>query len=486
MTRDDAAILRQRLIQDLRAALVPALSTGSWDTIEDDHRKVDLAWRADLKPGWGKPRYVERVLNDLPEDEIVRVGQRVVERLADRPVLAVEHALLWIAARGVAQVSEITRLALASALDGQRLHPVDDPNVVLGRFACATGTFSPTFDYGQDADLVKVEMNVFGILASGKSSPTTTRTNHRALLDAYGFRDWPDARLFEFLEFLVNPTVRRGEEQSSLVKILNSVLAADRFELVAGEQRLSGHPVFKVRPVTGGVTGRPKNLIFASTGPKPELGFADAVNNDIVILRHAEYCLVYDEPIGDDGLRWTRLIEWWSARNAVDPKDVATRSQLGERLRKSLASEPERRLFMSYFKSLRPLLGDALPALIPQVYLHYDPLTLRELRARGDARRFEVQRMDFLLLLPHGVRVIVEVDGQQHYSTGMDASAKPSPEEYARTTRSDRHLRLAGYEVYRFGGYELRDENLCASAVMEFFTRLFRRHKLLDTPASPR
>lgn len=239
---------------------------------------------------------MERVLNDLPDDEVVRLGHRVLERLADRPLLAVEDALLWIAANGVAQVSEITRLALASALDGQRLHPVEDPNVLLGRFARATGTTSPRFEYAQDAELVEVEMDVFGIFAGGGSTPTITRASHLTLLDAFGFRNWPDARLFQFLEFLVNPTVRRGEEQSSLVQTLNSVLAADRCELVAVEQ-LSGHPVFKVRPATTGVAGRPKNLIFASTGPKPELGFADAVNNDIVILRHAEHCLVYDEPI---------------------------------------------------------------------------------------------------------------------------------------------------------------------------------------------
>jgi very-short-patch-repair endonuclease len=234
--------------------------------------------------------------------------------------------------------------------------------------------------------------------------------------------------------------------------------------------------VFTVRPITDGVAGRPKNLIFASTGPKPELAFADAVNNDIVILKHADHCLVYDEPIGESGLRWHQLVEWWSAREGLDPKEASTRNLFGERLVKSLASEPERRLFKAYFKIFRPLLGDALPALVPQVYLHYDPLTLRELRERGDARRFDVQRMDFLLLLPHGVRVIVEIDGQQHYSTGPEPSAKPSPEEYARTARSDRHLRLAGYEVYRFGGYELRDESTCVSVIEEFFTRLLGRH----------
>lgn len=34
------------------------------------------------------------------------------------------------------------------------------------------------------------------------------------------------------------------------------------------------------------------HLIFASRGPKPEIGFADAINNDIVILSGEESCLV--------------------------------------------------------------------------------------------------------------------------------------------------------------------------------------------------
>jgi len=104
-------------------------------------------------------------------------------------------------------------------------------------------------------------------------------------------------------------------------------------------------------------------------------------------------------------------------------------------------------------------------------------------RARGDGRRFDVQRMDFLLLLPHSVRVVIEVDGQQHYSTNAGIDARPSPEEYARTARGDRHLRLAGYEVYRFGGYELRDDAMWHAAVDDFFTRLFRRHPLCFHPA---
>lgn len=475
----DASAARRRLVQRLRGALMPVLTEGSWKKIEDDHCKIGLPWRSDLEPGWGKPKYVERVLGDLPDEEVVELARRTLERLDDRCLIEVENALLWIDTGGIARISEVTRLSLASALDGWRLHPGETPGEVLNRFARAT-TASRQFEYAAGGGLVEVERDIFGFLLSGRSNaPTFTQSSCLTLLDAYGFREWPDARLCQLLEFTVHPTVRRGHEQVSLAAVLNAALAADRIELFASEV-LSGQPVFKVRPVTAGVAGRPKNLIFSSTGPKPELGFLDAVNNDIVILRHAEHCLVYEEPIGDDGLSWAKLVDWWAARAGLDPKKASTRTQLGERLSKSLASEPERRFFKAYFKLLRPRLGDALPALLPQVYLHYDPMTLRELRERGAGRRFEVQRMDFLLLLAHGARIIVEIDGQQHYSTGTQTSAKPSPEEYARTARSDRNLRLAGYEVYRFGGYEFRDESACGSMIDEFFTRLFRRHKLLE------
>lgn len=481
VTHDDSGAAQRRLVQQLRAALASPLSAGTWDQIEDSHRKVGLTWRPDLKPGWGKPKYVERVLADLPDDEVIAVARHALERLQEHYLLAVEDALLWIEAHGIAHISEVTRLALAKALDGRRLHPSESPSDVLGRFARANG--NQRFEYSADGGIIEVQEDPLGFLSGATNGSTLTGSNYLAALDAHRFRTWPDARLFRFLEFVVRPTVCKGDEQASFVQVLNAVLAADRFELFAAEQ-LSGHSVFKVRPALNGVAGNPKNLIFASTGPKPELGFADAVNNDIVILRHAEHCLVYDELPGDEGLRWITLVAWWAAREGLKPTDPSTRKLFGERLSKSLGSEPERRFFNAYFKVLRPRLGDALLALVPQVYLHYDPMTLRELRARGDDRRFNVQRMDFLMLLPHGVRVVLEIDGQQHYSTGAEASAKPSPEEYARTVRADRNLRLAGYEVYRFGGHELQDEDGCMSVVDEFFTRLFKRHRSIDASSS--
>lgn len=61
--------------------------------------------------------------------------------------------------------------------------------------------------------------------------------------------------------------------------------------------------------------------------------------------------------------------------------------------------------------------------------------------------------MDFLLLLPHGVRVVIEVDGKHHYAKG---NGMADVHRYAQTMAADRDLKLAGYEVYRFGAAELQ------------------------------
>jgi hypothetical protein len=56
-----------------------------------------------------------------------------------------------------------------------------------------------------------------------------------------------------------------------------------------------------------------------------------------------------------------------------------------------------------------------LPALLPEVELHWDPRTLKE---RG-AREMLNLRMDFLMLLPGGHRIVLEVDGKHHYPPAL-------------------------------------------------------------------
>ncbi|CAM5476214.1 hypothetical protein MAUB1S_07994 [Mycolicibacterium aubagnense] len=284
------------------------------------------------------------------------------------------------------------------------------------------------------------------------------------LFGEIGAFDCSRARFGALLEEAVHPLSRSGDEQAQMVAALNNILARDDYEL-AQEGELSGHPIFGFRPLVRGVGGRPKNLIFASRGPKPEIGFADAINNDIVILSGEESCLVYDRPIGSNGLLWSELVAWWS-----DFTPGTNAANLGARLQESLASDAERKLFATYFKTYRSVLGEALPALLPQVYLHYDPAVVKTLRHRLPLPR---QRMDFLLLLPGRQRIVLEVDGKHHFSE----NDHPSLKVYADMVSADRELRLAGYEVYRFGANELVGDG-AEPKIADFFEKLFRLHRV--------
>lgn len=224
----------------------------------------------------------------------------------------------------------------------------------------------------------------------------------------------------------------------------------------------------------GGGVGTPaKNLIFAANGPKPELVLRDALNNDIEIVRNGEYCLVYDQPIPADGLTYSNLIQWWRERQGfaddVPPRDVGL--DLHNRLRASLDDNPvELRVFDAYAARYKDN-GFGIPALIPQVYLHFDPATQSARRSAGQSGSpLARQRMDFLILFSSRHRVVLEVDGKQHYANGDTVS----PALYSEMVSEDRRLRLAGYEVYRFGGAELMRDG-ADKMVAEFFDQLAER-----------
>jgi hypothetical protein len=200
-----------------------------------------------------------------------------------------------------------------------------------------------------------------------------------------------------------------------------------------------------------GVDGQIKNLIFASTGPKPEIVLRDALSNVVQVTRNAEYCLFYDRPLSDAALTWGQLVDWWRASAGLGTEsDRVVGHALYDRLKASVAdNRAEHMVFRTYSEGYSQDNASDLPALLPQVYLHYDPLTLKQRHGRPSALPRE--RMDFLLLLPGWARVVIEVDGKQHYADGDTAS----PELYSQMMAEDRRLRLRGYEVFRFGGYEL-------------------------------
>lgn len=404
--------------------------------------------------GLTKRQRVERALENLTQEELARIALKFVDygggialdEAARKVLEASEPPLTPIARRDVARV-------LGNDLAGERA----TVEIVEGLFV-----LSDPLDLWVGSRRLRDQIWQHMDRNFGDWSV-------EFLFGKIGAFDCSISRFGALLEEIVHPLSRSGGEQSKTVAALNKVLARDGYEL-AQEGESSGHPIFAFRRVVRGVGGRPKNLIFASRRghPKPEIGFADAINNDIVILSGEESCLVYDRPIStSNGLFWSDLVAWWS-----EVASGATAASLGARLQQSLASDAEYKLFASYFKLYHPLLGEALPALLPQVYLHYDPAVVKALRHRLPLPR---QRMDFLLLLPRHQRIVLEVDGKRHFSE----NDRPSLRIYAEMVSADRELRLAGYEVYRFGANELVGEN-AESKIADFFEKLFRLHRVLQ------
>jgi len=226
-----------------------------------------------------------------------------------------------------------------------------------------------------------------------------------------------------------------------------------------------------------GVKGKVKNLIFASNGEKPEIVLKDSVNNDIQIVKNEQSCLVYDQPIPERGLLWNDLVEWWRTQKENEHLDEKTlKVSLYRRLLASLRSpsssslSPEEIFFKTYMFDISKEWRENFFALLPQVYLHYDPYTVKQ-RANGD-KPLKRQRMDFLLLFSNKQRVVIEIDGKQHYSVNNVAN----PSLYAEMVKEDRRLKLAGYEIYRFGGYEFVQEDEGKKAVRDFFSELLQKY----------
>jgi hypothetical protein len=212
-----------------------------------------------------------------------------------------------------------------------------------------------------------------------------------------------------------------------------------------------------------GVRGEMRNLIFAPLGPKPKIVLSDAINNDVQLTDNPGDALVYDRPLAESGLTWRQLVVWRAASDSMtEDEERAAARELYQRLLKSAANDAERLIFERYCARYRTH-GFDIPALLPQVYLHYDPYTRR---SGGTLAR---QRMDFLLLLPRRRRVVIELDGVQHYA---DDSGRADPARYAALAAADRELRLAGYEVYRFGGHEIADRARAPGLLDNFFSRL--------------
>jgi very-short-patch-repair endonuclease len=419
--------------------------------------------RLGLPPSGGTKRErVSQSLAALSDADLPMVAERILTSQDLQLDAATRNAIedvLW-AAQDAYEIPKRTRREIARDLDlADLVYDADRFRALLERWWVLGDdpfvrmlTGAPT---GLAAD---IERHVF-------RNPGDWSTED--LFDRLGAFDAYDTRFARFLEGLVSADVVPDEpSQQHIVNIVNRHLRSVGTELHETEPD-GGYPVFIIVSTQAARARRPKNLIFASLA-KPDIRLASAVDNDIENAGKADDVLIYDRPISSDGIRWRDLQEWWKDAKQITDDDEAKRS-LYRRLVRSLPgnSPPQRNLFDLYHEIHGSAVPD-LPALLPEIWLHWDHKTVRE-RGRGALQRF---RMDFLLLLPHGQRVVLEVDGSHHF-TRPDGS--PDPAKYADEVRGDRDLKLRGYEVFRFGATELQDCEHARTLLQQFFSDLFRR-----------
>ena len=195
-------------------------------------------------------------------------------------------------------------------------------------------------------------------------------------------------------------------------------------------------PIFEL---TSSVFTSAKNVIFGSK-TKPDIYITDGIDNSIEIANKTDGILIYDEPINKGTVTIHDIKTWWQKDHPTNEKFIG---YLCEQL-----NEIEAKFCKAYYQYFSK---ETDPALFSQVHLHYDPKTITQLvEIEGKKKRLTFQRMDFLILY-NNYRIIIEIDGVEHYSS----DGKPDSKKYSDQVAYDRKMKFLGYHIFRLGGYEL-------------------------------
>lgn len=297
-----------------------------------------------------------------------------------------------------------------------------------------------------------------------------------------GIFHWTDQEFLNFCKEYVNPVFNRSvwndkqEEWISLqqdcVEAINLYLRDCGYEL-RPSNKIGDKIEYDLLELTG-VKGKINNIVFAAT-MKPDILLTDVLNQTVQVPVDEDKYLLYDKEVATGGLSWKELSEWYADNHSPIEKGLTER--LYDAVR-NCGSPIEEQFFNCYLEAVKEF-GDGIPALLPQVYLYYDSKVQRE----RTVKIFDHQCMDFLMLFSGSQRVVIELDGVQHYSEGtVQISGSESPrhlastERYAGMVSAQREMTLAGYEVYRFGGREFQNPEQAQVKIRQFLIDLFDKH----------
>lgn len=230
----------------------------------------------------------------LPDADLPALAQRILEQVAMKP--AARNALqdaLW-AHQNPIQIPKRTRRDIARALDATNF--VYDANrfmTLLDRCWVLDDELDGWL-MGENPNGLRAQI-MQHVIRNPEDWPA------EMLFERLGAFDAGDARFARFLEGLASADAVPDEPtQRSIVEAVNPQLRS--IGAVLHETGTDGgYPVFSLISTRAARAGRPKNLIFASP-EKPDIRFRDAIDNEIEIVTNADRVLVYDRPIGADGI----------------------------------------------------------------------------------------------------------------------------------------------------------------------------------------
>jgi hypothetical protein len=180
-----------------------------------------------------KNRYVMSRLEKLSDEKVLGVARSVVKDFPDDQLQAAVERL----DKDGHLVSDITRHNIAEALDEFSLAGKRDLLDLLRKHWPIDSITSIYEPFGTLAD--DIERHVL----------RNDDWSNSDLLERVCFLTASQAKLFEFLEDVVHPVRRDGEDQDRIVAKLNPMLRRDGYFLTPSS-RVSGYPVFRVRETT--------------------------------------------------------------------------------------------------------------------------------------------------------------------------------------------------------------------------------------------
>lgn len=317
--RMDVALLR-RLIDGVLATLYTRYG----------HKELPaLCERLGLPPpdeGSTKHERLVASLNVCPDDRLADVADEILarERLAHAERMALQD-VLWLGRHHVAIPSR-TRRELARDLN------LSDHLVYPDRFLTLLGQL---WDLGED------EFSVWGPHLGTLRSEIERHVirfpddwSTERFFEQLGAFEGPHPRFGHFLEGLASAAVLPDEQaQRRFVELANRHLQPAG-AILSQDGEADGYRRFHLVQHGRGTARRPRNLIFATLG-KPDIRFTSALDNDIEVAQSDDKVLVYEHPVGKEGLLWRDLVAWWQETRNIPDHEQAARS-LDSRMEASL------------------------------------------------------------------------------------------------------------------------------------------------------